>query len=774
MNRFRVSSRGSPTQVEERQALPWLCALKLIPLSFFRVITVLLAMYTLTILERFCAPPLVETGPCSLGNGTEIDVNQMTLEDLQGLCPRSTTELIAILAYSHIFELSVGAFIAVCLFYGTLHQQHKKLHHWWTMTIQSWSILPRRRRPQYRRSAAISDMAPSSSSSWWHGLCRCCCACMSCCTCCLFGGAEVFRSTASNESSLSDISIILSDFFNTGNELDITPSDVLVGLSALSMEQRQQKERKLNELRLEIENSKVFHNSDHGSKPQNTGKVDTCNSSDPPVFTTDIEQGTNGVLTIRPFATGSFDHEAIERSYHNIRNDDSDDLDSIDDSEAVQPEFVLNTGSANVVQDLQMCRTDSVVYFKVTARRRLNFSEELDRRVVQDGCHYMRYALAVYGHVLYMAQHPCSAPCCLLAGFLTCRGGSSCGNNVSDFADGPIQIVGDGMLGCNQLGFLVNAGLYHTDLAYASFKTGIKASPYVVAVDKEMKTVVVAIKGTFSLESLVTDLSVRPELMSLHASICDVFGERSMANEYCHSGMLHCAVYLYKELERLRIIDGLLLGDNPKLPGYSLVITGHSLGAGCAAILSIMFQKKFPSVRCFCFAPPGCVVSFTAAQGSNIISYVLDSDIVPRLSVHSVVGLRNDVLDMIARVNVPKHKVLSKSTGINSVFAHRRESIPLSPYFAQVLEFKEHQEKLKTERKIPDVKLYPPGRIVHLVKNKAPVKSHQHRRVSYIPVWAELDDFAEIQLTKSFLSDHDPERYLRHLENLLLEISLQG
>ena len=772
--RFRVSSRGSPTQVEERKALPWLCTLKLIPLSFFQIVTVLLAMYTLTILEQFCDPTLVESGPCSMKNGVDLSVDQVTLEDLQGLCPKSTTELIAILAYTHIFELSVVAFITLCLFYGRIHQQQKKWYHWWTMTTQSWTIFPHRRRPQYRRSAAISDITSSSSSSWWHGFCRCCCACTSCCTCCMFGGAEVFRSTTSNESSLSDISIILADFFNAGSELDVTPSDVLVGISALKIEHRQKKEEKLKELRSEIENSVALHVSTSASIQCASRNVMKDNFYDTPVFATDIEQGSKSVLTIRPFATGSFDDAAINRSYDNIKNESIDDSEnSDDDNNAIQDESALSTHSGNVVQDLQICRTDSNVYFKVTARRRLNFSDESDRQVIQEGCHYMRYALAVYGHVLYIAQNPCTAPCCLLAGFLTCRGGSCCEKGDTYDVDDPIQVIGDGILGCNQLGFLVSAGLHHADLVYASFKTGIKASPYVIAVDKERKTVVVAIKGTFSLESLVTDLNVRPEQMGLYSYLCDVFGEASMAKEYCHSGMLHCAVYLYKELERSKILDRLLLGENPKLPTYSLVITGHSLGAGCAAVLSMMLRNKFPSLRCFCFAPPGCVVSFPSAQDSNIISYVLDSDIVPRLSVHSVVGLRNDVLDMIARVNVPKHEVLSTRSTANTIFTHRRESIPLSPYYTQVLEFKEHQEKLKIERKIPDIKLYPPGRLVHLVENKAPVKSNLLRRATYIPVWAELNDFAEIQLTKSFLSNHDPAHYLQHLTSLQLEITMQ-
>jgi sn1-specific diacylglycerol lipase len=224
---------------------------------------------------------------------------------------------------------------------------------------------------------------------------------------------------------------------------------------------------------------------------------------------------------------------------------------------------------------------------------------------------------------------------------------------------------------------------------------------------------------------------------------------------------------MYKDLERHQKLDQLLLGPSPNFPAYSLVITGHSLGAGCAAILAVMLRSKFPQLRCLCFAPPGCVLSLGAAQDPHITSYVLDSDLVPRLSLHSVVGLRNDVIEMIARVKVPKHTILGrghKNDSKNTMdFVHRQDSIPPSPYYGRVLEFQKHQTQLQNERNVPDVKLCLPGRIVHLIENRM---EYRWRRGSvYIPIWAEREDFNEIQLTKNFLVDHDPERYLRILTN---------
>lgn len=38
---------------------------------------------------------------------------------------------------------------------------------------------------------------------------------------------------------------------------------------------------------------------------------------------------------------------------------------------------------------------------------------------------------------------------------------------------------------------------------------------------------------------------------------------------------------------------------------YGLVIVGHSLGAGTAAILSFLLRPQYPTLRCYAYSPPG-------------------------------------------------------------------------------------------------------------------------------------------------------------------------
>lgn len=57
-----------------------------------------------------------------------------------------------------------------------------------------------------------------------------------------------------------------------------------------------------------------------------------------------------------------------------------------------------------------------------------------------------------------------------------------------------------------------------------------------------------------------------------------------------------------------------LYSDQSPFKDYPLVLCGHSLGAGCASILSIMLRPAFPSLKCFGYCPPGAVCSNDMAQ----------------------------------------------------------------------------------------------------------------------------------------------------------------
>lgn len=45
-----------------------------------------------------------------------------------------------------------------------------------------------------------------------------------------------------------------------------------------------------------------------------------------------------------------------------------------------------------------------------------------------------------------------------------------------------------------------------------------------------------------------------------------------------------------------------------------MVVVGHSLGAGTAAILAIMMKQEFPSLHCYAYSPPGGLLRSVVMQ----------------------------------------------------------------------------------------------------------------------------------------------------------------
>lgn len=107
------------------------------------------------------------------------------------------------------------------------------------------------------------------------------------------------------------------------------------------------------------------------------------------------------------------------------------------------------------------------------------------------------------------------------------------------------------------------------------------------------------------------------------------------------------------------LLDKLLLqNESSPVKGYDLRLTGHSLGAGIAACLGFLLKSKFQQLKCSCFSPPGCSISLNMAESSTnfITSYILDGDIIPRMSVESMKHLREDVAEMVARIVSGKNR----------------------------------------------------------------------------------------------------------------------
>lgn len=258
-----------------------------------------------------------------------------------------------------------------------------------------------------------------------------------------------------------------------------------------------------------------------------------------------------------------------------------------------------------------------------------------------------------------------------------------------------------------------------------------------------------------------------------------------------HRGMLRSAEYVYAKLCQENILNDLFILH----PTFDLVITGHSLGAGVAALLSLMLKAKYPDLRCFAFSPPGCVMSDSCLPASEdfICSVVMGNDLVGRLSRHAMTKFKSQIIAALENCDRPKHEILLKGCWrlffsgsvksgelaeehddmIDQLIAHE-ETLERQPSQESYGQYRtvattssqpqsSDQPLLRSgstssyhsldgaggERRATEANatLHIPGRILHIVETKPGV----HRAL-----WNDQSHFQHVLLTSTILNDHKP------------------
>ena len=210
--------------------------------------------------------------------------------------------------------------------------------------------------------------------------------------------------------------------------------------------------------------------------------------------------------------------------------------------------------------------------------------------------------------------------------------------------------------------------------------------------------------------------------------------------------------------------------SNNNVASYKLVVTGHSLGAGTAVLLSMMLRSVYPSLKCMSYGTPNSVVDSKTADDliPYVTSVVMNHDIVCRLSFTSLCSLRSRVLRNIARCKVNKMYIMQaifREVEEEEVM-YDKDKVPDSPFNTLVKKFERYIEGQSTVS-IKCLDLCIPGRIVHFLKEKSPTKQ---RMCSPKPLYqcynARRSDFKDIHVSVSMGFDHLPDKYL--IESLRL------
>mmetsp|Transcript_15617 Transcript_15617/g.18037 ORF Transcript_15617/g.18037 Transcript_15617/m.18037 type:complete len:1166 (+) Transcript_15617:285-3782(+) len=378
---------------------------------------------------------------------------------------------------------------------------------------------------------------------------------------------------------------------------------------------------------------------------------------------------------------------------------------------------------------------------------------------------------------------------------------------------GDHRTVGDNICEWHKRALLHVAGIPEADLVYAQFNNRITSVPYCIMLDHDRSLVILSIRGSLSLEDVVTDSLVLPEPL-------DELGDRygfDGREQYCHAGVLACFENVLRDLRRYGWLEQLLERD---YPSYNLRIVGHSLGAGVCTLLGYVLRPKFPSLKVFGFSPPGCTMTWKLAVCCNswMTTFVLDNDIVPRLSVLSLEDLRDEVLELIGRIKVPKYKVfetyLKGRDGRKGCLygSHRRnDDSNASSYYDEVLEdltqildetlddvprdttyqrqlqdfLRVQHERKEARGETSRLKMYPPGRMIHLLKtgeeggcahltNKCVTCCTSNSGFLYTPVYISNDDLDEIVVNATMGTDHFIDRMCEELNKLSKHYEDQG
>ncbi|GFH19989.1 lipase_3 domain-containing protein [Haematococcus lacustris] len=138
------------------------------------------------------------------------------------------------------------------------------------------------------------------------------------------------------------------------------------------------------------------------------------------------------------------------------------------------------------------------------------------------------------------------------------------------------------------------SGVPEQDVLLAVWRSQTFQPAHYVARDVARSKLVICIRGTMEATDTITDLASRPQ----HAS----FGPGLQGS--CHSGMLQAAQWVLASVEQE------VLAALQAQPCLDLMVTGHSMGGGIAALLALMLRhdprlsmRTRSRLRAVCLAP---------------------------------------------------------------------------------------------------------------------------------------------------------------------------
>ena len=425
--------------------------------------------------------------------------------------------------------------------------------------------------------------------------------------------------------------------------------------------------------------------------------------------------------------------------------------------------------------------------------------EEGDKGIVpaedlKDAAHFMKYAFAAYGWMLFVYDKNISG-----VAQLCCGRGCGMWRSKAPAARVPTPSL-------NREAILQAAEIEESDLLRVREEGQVaNVLPYIVVADHSRKSVVVAIRGSMSMEDVVRDLLFEPVDVDAWVLVDDDRSDdgsqrqqqqqrwedpvppirpASPSTRYAaHSGIFEATRATMIDLQHSHILSECLLGPNARFPGYSLVLCGHSLGAGCAFLLSLRLRRFFPHLCCWSFSPPGGLATAELSAGSAewCTSVVCGKEMIPRLTLATFERARDEMVVCAARCRRSKARLfagwLTGRVWTDAELFYPLETLPAEPqawlegYRASLATTTETREYVKLASKFG-----PPGRVMYLKqighrmakKNKSINRKKVNGKREYQAVWVDGEVLIDqgLLLSGRMWLDHFPDYALGTLRRL--------
>ncbi|GMH33064.1 hypothetical protein BSKO_00898 [Bryopsis sp. KO-2023] len=176
-----------------------------------------------------------------------------------------------------------------------------------------------------------------------------------------------------------------------------------------------------------------------------------------------------------------------------------------------------------------------------------------------------------------------------------------------------------------------------------------------VAIDRKRRRVMVVIRGSLETGDVITDVTGQPLSVTIGGTSGTV-----------HIGVMSAATYVQCS------IQDALKEAAEKVPGWPLLITGHSLGGGVAVLLTMLLREEgslnFKTVRGVGIGPASVVSEELAEQCRGFFTSVINrSDVVPRLSCASVEALLLELTNASPATKAVQGLVQSATSALQSL-----------------------------------------------------------------------------------------------------------